>query len=273
MSDDAQEQSGHAFESVISTLLSCGNMLRIQGQLSMSEREEILARIEQAVLLLRSWEPREAGRGARSAVRTASSKSSQDQYTLRALYQLYQVHVSSAQANAQVLTGRFNEALRTLTELQTALQECSDFYLDQHHTGQALQRVGAFIADLYCLFMEFRRSLSTILEEQSSYINTEELSSLQRQHSRTLSEQARQEESTASSAGIEEQHWQLDQRRQAITRALGDAAAFVVLLEDGLRSDLSKRNEVIAHLHRLAQLLSEAGALLTDYEATLRNLL
>ncbi|MBX5450062.1 hypothetical protein [Thermogemmatispora sp.] len=271
MSEDTQDQTDHAFERAITTLCNCRSLIRHHPELPAFQREQLLSDIEKTLELLQTWAAKAAQEALLSAG-PASQRPSHEQSTLRALYQLYQEHVNSPQASTQVLSARFNETLTTLKELQDLIQECSDLDLesDQHQLSTALQRVGAFTADLYCLFMEFRRSLAAILDEQSSYIHTEELTSLQRLR---LPEEAKPAPPVLRSLHLREDHRRLDEQRQALTSRLGDATAFLVLLEEGLRSDLKRRNEIISHLHSIGQLLRDMAGLLAGYEETLRAIL
>ncbi|RAQ95673.1 hypothetical protein [Thermogemmatispora tikiterensis] len=271
MSEDTQDQTDHAFERAITTLCNCRSLIRHHPDLAAIQREQLLSDIDQTLELLQGC----AARAAQEALFSAGpvpQRPSPEQSTLRALYQLYQEHINSSQASTQVLSARFNETLTTLKEIQDLIQECDDLDLagDRQQLSIALQRVGAFTADLYCLFMEFRRSLAAILDEQSSYIHTEELSSLQR-----LRPAASERQSTPAlrPPHVREDHRRLDEQRQVLTSRLTDATAFLIMLEEGLRSDLKRRNEIISHLHSIGQLLRDMAGLLAGYEETLRAIL
>jgi hypothetical protein len=271
MSEDTQDQTDHAFERAITTLCNCRSLIRHHPDLAAIQREQLLSDIDQTLELLQGCAAR-AAQEALFSVGPMPQRPSQEQSTLRALYQLYQEHINSSQASTQVLSARFNETLTTLKEIQDLIQECDDLDLagDRQQLSIALQRVGAFTADLYCLFMEFRRSLAAILDEQSSYIHTEELSSLQRLHP-AASE--RQPTPMLRPPHVREDHRRLDEQRQVLTSRLTDATAFLVMLEEGLRSDLKRRNEIISHLHSIGQLLRDMAGLLAGYEETLRAIL
>jgi DNA repair exonuclease SbcCD ATPase subunit len=268
----SQEPGDHSFERAITTLCNCRSIIRHHPQLSAAQRDQLLADLEKTLSLLQDYATREAREAILSG--QIAAHMTQEQHTLRALYQLYQEHLTAPQTSAETLKRRFNEALKTLSELQNLIQEYNDLYLDQDGLIASLQRVGAFTADLYCLFMEFRRSLSSILDEQSSYIHTEELSSLHRRASASLEEPGQTPPPPhGAAADLEETCRSLEARRQRLTRTLGDTAALLTLVESGLRSDLNRRAEVVAHLRQLPQLFAEIDRLLADYETTLRALL
>lgn len=270
MSEDTQDLTDRAFERAITTLCNCRSLIRHHPDLPAFQREQLLSDIEKTLELLQDC----AAKAAQEVLFSVgpAQRPSQEQSTLRALYQLYQEHINSPQTSTQALSARFNETLTTLKELQDLIQECNDLdpEADHQQLSTALQRVGAFTADLYCLFMEFRRSLAAILDEQSSYIHTEELSSLQR-----LSPVAsgRLGGPSLPTLHLREDHRRLDEQRQALTHRLSDATAFLVMLEEGLRSDLKRRSEIISHLHSVGQLLRDMAGLLAGYEETLRAIL
>ncbi|MBA2681573.1 MAG: hypothetical protein H0U76_24645, partial [Ktedonobacteraceae bacterium] len=68
-------------------------------------------------------------------------------------------------------------------------------------------------------------------------------------------------------------HQHLNTAQGTISGSISEAAAFLIFLEEGLESDLNKRDEIVQQLHRIRQLLHDLAHLLASYENAMAILL
>ncbi|MDQ2907298.1 MAG: hypothetical protein M3Y81_27640 [Chloroflexota bacterium] len=288
MSDKAQSDPVQLFEHAMTTVLTCRSIVRYNTPLTDEQKSDLLADIDTAVRFLRERlvantaietnmvmpQLLQAGippAGTPQANLSDEDDDTGDERTLRALYRIYHTYSGKQQGNTRVLTGRFNEVLAALNEVEGLLEKSQD--LEPHHayaTG-LLQGVGGFIADLYCLFMEFVRALAGALEGCNVYIDTEEISSMHR-HCPENKLPANPGQAPTL-VDVYRTHQQLNTAQGTISGSISEAAAFLIFLEEGLESDLDKRDEVVRQLHRIRQLLHDLANLLASYENAMAILL
>ncbi len=302
MPDDAQQSHISQLEHAVTTVLACLSMVKYNAVLGDEQRKELIADIEATVQFLRSSlvanaaQPQSAllqppqtgvltkpGKVSDGAAHYEDDSQKGEQRKLHALYHVYHTYLNLEQGNMLgTFVGRFNEVMATIDEVQNLVErnrgsgsyDVYDIYPRYSSVEDPLHRVRGFIGDLYYTFVEFMRALSEILQESDAHLDTEELSSLQKPRTTNTGVQnARESQALISLAYVYDAHQRLNAGTAAVNRHLNDAITFLEFLEENLDSNFSKRNEIVAQMQKIVQLLDDISHLLANYESAVSVLL
>jgi hypothetical protein len=302
MADDAQQSHISQLEHAVTTVLACLSMVKYNAVLGEEQKRELISDIEATVQFLRSslvanaaqpqggllQSPRTGGLSKPRMVSDGAAQYEDDSQKsehrkLYALYHVYHTYLNLEQGNMLgTFVGRFNEVMTTIDEVQNLVErsrgsgnyDIYDIYPRYTSIEDPLHRVRGFIGDLYYTFVEFMRALSEILQENDAHLDTEELSSLPKPRANNTSIQnAYEPQALVSLAYAYDAHQRLNAGTAAVTRHLNDAITFLEFLEENLDSNFNKRNEVVAQMQKIVQLLDDISHLLMSYESAASVLL
>jgi hypothetical protein len=297
MPDDAQQSHISQLEHAVTTVLACLSMVKYNAVLGEEQKKELITDIETTVQFLRMSLVTNAtqsqvtpsphtgvlatpGTFSNSTVQRENDNQKGEHRKLYTLYHVYHAYLNLEQGNMLgTFVGRFNEVMATIDEVQDLVEHdrgSGSYDLYPHYTSMEdpLHRVRGFIGDLYYTFVEFMRTLSDILQENDARLDTEELSSLQKQQLPHTDVQDTQEpQALTSLAYVYDAHQRLNAGTAAIPRHLNDAITFLKFLEESLDSNFNKRDEIVAQMQKIIQLLDDISHLLANYERAMSILL
>jgi hypothetical protein len=303
MPHDEHQHRAQQLEQVIATVFTCRSLVKYNLSLDEKQQEKMLQDIDASLEVLRGCA--QTGRAVRPDVTDipfsqtdsarivgANDKTSRpdahEHETLQALYRMYHAFMDvNKQTNLQAFVSRFNEAMSVLGNVQRLFEE--NYQLDDTtfslvQTSHAalptvienlLQKVRVFICDLYYIFMEFIRALSSVLQQNDVHLNTEKLSTFpERRNERIRRVQLEKlHEHVVSRKGVQEAYQQLRRRRLQVEPQIGEVAAFLEFLKEILRAPDMKvyqLSEILAQTDAVSRLLAELFHIVTDYEQIIR---
>ena len=206
------------------------------------------------------------------------------QETLQALYRMYYTYLdTSRQTNLQSFVSRFNEVISVLEDVQRLFEQRQQTF-DRYsapvllHSSappiaveDLLQKVKIFISDLYYIFMDFIRTLSSILQQNDVHLKTEKLASLPAPRSERIHriQLEKLRGHNVSIQGLRKAYQQLYRRRLQVEPQISEATAFLEFLKETLRTSngkVHKLSEILAQTDTVSRLLSELLHIVVDYE-------
>lgn len=271
MTNRAQRSHAQQFEQAIATTFTCRSVVKYNSSLSEEQKNELIADLDATLEFLCERLIANSSIEAKlklpplqlaGLVPPGQLKDSEpvDERTLRGLYKVYHTFLGVQQhKGAGGFTARYNEAMSTMNEIQKIVENSHDIY--PLSIEDLLQRVRGFITDLYVIFTGFTHAITTILQGNDFYLDTEEVFSMQKQDTESASK-----EQLVSLKKIYEMHQQLNEKKGTIASRAGDATAFLIFLEESLGSDFEKHDVVKTQLNNVAKLLNDLSYLLSDYE-------
>jgi len=298
LSDETQQSHAQQFEQALATLFTCRSILKYNPALSEEQRNELIADIDTTLRFLRDRLIANASIEAKTVLPqlqqagiisidhledkdededVAKGKDEgKDIQTLRELHRIYYTYLSTKQVKGadefavHFNAARFNEIMSTINEVQKIMEKSRDVYPSHVYVEDLLHSVRGFIVDLYYTFMKFAQAITNVLQASDIPIDTEEVTSISDQ----LPEEGKQDTRDITPlVKVYEAHQRLNERKGAVLDRVSDATLFLVVLEEHLGSDFDKRDEVIAHLVKVAKLLHDLSYLLSDYEGAVVALL
>ncbi|HLZ80139.1 MAG TPA: hypothetical protein VKP04_00785 [Ktedonobacteraceae bacterium] len=287
MPNDAPRSHAQQFEHAIATAFTCRSIVKYNSSLSEEQKSELIADLDTTLkflgerLIANSSIEAEMVLSPLSLAGLIPAENSQeddsdenvdnkpgDEPILRGLYKIYHTYLHAKQGTGpDEFTARYSEVMSIIDEVQKIIEKSHDTY--PTYIGDLLHSVRGFIADLYVIFREFSHAITLVLQRSDIYIDTEEVSSMQKQEAESAAKPA----DLASLKRIYETHRQLNEKKGALASRVGEATAFLIFLEESLDSNLNKRDEVTAQLNNVAILLGDLAYLLADYEKVTSALL
>jgi hypothetical protein len=288
----------------MTTIFTCRSVVRYNLSLDGAQKEEVLQDIDASLEVLRACllttitvqthaaevksSRVDKARVVRNVEDTGDLKTHS---TLQELYRMYYAYLDmNKQTSLQSFVVRFNEVISVLDDVQRLFEQGSQSYethpLSVHPetivlstvVENLLQKVKIFISDLYYVFMDFIRTLSSILQQNNVQLDTEKLTpSLERRSEKIRSVQLRRmHETDLSLQSIQEAHQQLRRRWLQMEPVVNEAAAFLEFLKETLQTidvKMYKIGEIIAQTDAVSRLLSELILIIADYETIATKLL
>jgi hypothetical protein len=288
MPNDTPRSHAQQFEHAIATAFTCRSIIKYNSSLSEEQKSELIADLDTTLKFLRerlianSSIETEMVLSPLSLAGLIPSENLQDEDDgadnvdnkpgdepiLRGLYKVYTLYLNAKQGTgADEFTARYTEAMSIIDEVQKIIEKSHDIY--PTYIEDLLHSVRGFITDLYVIFIEFSHAITLVLQRSDIYVDTEEVSSLQKQEA----ESADKAGNPASLKKIYETHQQLNEKKGALASRVGEATAFLIFLEESLGSNLKKRDEVTSQLKNASILLNDLAYLLADYEKVTSALL
>lgn len=284
MAYDSPSDHARHFEQLMTTVITCRSVFKYNLTLNNEQKHDLLQDLDQALDLLRlhmltgsstpaTVEPpveviAKTEITPQAAIITYQNEKN-DPQTLLALYQMYHSFLDINQhTNMNAFVDRFNDAMVTLRDVQQVIVNnytSSDLYRGAAPLEEALQSIRVFITDLYYIFMEFMRALSTTLQRNNVYLDTEKLQTIASEHA----DGKKTERNTMGLLlGAYGEHQRLNEKRGLTTRRLGDATTFLEFLKESMSDDtsLNRREEILSQLTGITRLLKDVAHLLANYE-------
>jgi len=292
MSDGTQYKQ--QIEQSITTLFTCRSIIRFNSVLNEEQKQELLAEVDTTLQFFqsrlvahvlnentRSYLTPTNEEGKQEHAKTfleetiANQQKEQDQQALQALYKLYHVYLGSthAQSNNAILNTfitRFNEIMYIIK----GIRESKNYFTSSYPTtiDESLQRIKGYIAELYYIFMEFIRTISTILQINDIHVDTDELPTTQKQPTMQDQQTSMVNEITRLQS-LYEAHQKLNKVKGGIANRVVDTIALIAYLEESFGQELKKRDDLTARLNMIPLLLNDLANLLSEYEDVIGSLL
>ncbi len=298
MPHDAQQYHSQQFEHIIATIFTCRSVVKYNLTLNSEQRKELIGDIDSSLEALRSHlmtPPSDTSEDIPVRAQLAqpapppvfetdalsSEEASQglpsEKQTLQSLYKIYHAYLDEKQSpNIYSFMKRFNEVMSIINEIQQNTQYVKQ--AGQDPVEQSLQRLQAFVSDLYYMFIDFIRVLSDLLQQNDVYLSTEELSSLSTP-SYPLAKQNMQDEQKKPESGLivllqaYNTHQQLDQLKGDLTSRVREVTTFLNFLKQNVTNTASGREELIVRLNYATSLLDDMSRLLAEYAKAASTLL
>ncbi|MBV9231006.1 MAG: hypothetical protein JOZ18_16980 [Chloroflexi bacterium] len=282
MSDEAHQSQ--QFEQATATIFTCRSVIKYNSMLSEEQKKELIADIDTTLQFLRTRfvvvVPTEEEKVSSSLPHVEAhpvvpstdehGDNRNGQHALQALYKMYHTYLGMQQSNnISTFIARFNDVMSAMNEVQSIVERRSDCYVS---VTPLIERVSSFIADLYCVFIEFIRALSNALEANDVHLNTEEVVAMQGYYA-DCQETGTWQRALSPLRSVYDAYLLLTARKGPLSGRVGDTMAFLEFLEESLAGDFSKREEIISQLDKATVLLRELSQLLADYEAAMSTLL
>jgi len=299
---DAEEHGSQQLEQVIATIFTCRSVIKYDLSLDEKQKAKMLQDIDASLDVLRGYVPVHPATQPQLTDLSCSQTDSirvvhaNDEALnsgaceiLQALYRLYYAYLdTNRQTNLQSFVSRFNEVISVLDNVQRLFEQRQQT-LDRYSSPvllnsspdliaieDLLHKAKIFISDLYYIFMDFIRTLSSILQQNDVHLKTEKLPSLPEHRSerirRVQLEKLRGQSGSIHSGslqGIRKAYQQLYRRRLQVESQITEATAFLAFLKEALRTSnvkVHKLNEMLAQTDTISQLLSELFHIIVDYE-------
>ena len=305
MQYNGRKQQILQLEQIMTTIFTCRSVVKYNLSLDGEQKEEVLQDIDASLEVLRSFILTNT---AEQAHLTNSSSSQTDNTltyannetdnsgtngyeTLQELYRMYHAYLDmNKQANLQSFVSRFNEVISALNDIQRLSEQDYQAYYFCSSSAQMnnvtfstaiedlLYKVKIFISDLYYVFMEFIRTLSSILQHNNVQPDTEKLSlSPERRNEKMrIVQLQRMQEPIKSTQRIQEAYQQLRRKRLQLEPQVSETAAFLEFLKETLRAvdvKIYKLGEILIQTDAVSRLLLELIHIVADYEKIISILL
>jgi hypothetical protein len=303
---DGQNRLTQQLEQLMTTIFTCRSVVKYNLSLDGEQKEEVLHDIDASLEVLRSFILTNTTAQPQSAILQSSqsddaplvhgsdetdSSAINVHETLQELYRMYHAYLDmNKQANLQSFVSRFNEVISVLNEVQRLFeqdyQSCYVYSSSvQMNNGtfsttveNLLYKVKIFISDLYYVFIEFIRTLSSILQHNEVQPDTEKLSLSQERRSEKMHtvRLQRMQESVESMQKIQEMYQKLRRRRLQVEPQVGETVAFLEFLKETLHAKdvkIYQLGEILVQIDAISRLLSELIYIVADYEKIMAILL
>jgi hypothetical protein len=304
MHDDEDKQRAQRLEQVITTVFACRSVIKYNLSVDEKQQEKMLQDIDASLEVLRGGvlantppvQPHFTDSPFSQTDRATSVRAFDDilrsdrntDEALQALYRMYHAFIDlNRQTNIQSFVTRFNEIISVLEEVRRLWEQRSpiarDLYsssvmLDSSPVPMAveglLQKVKVFICDLYYIFMDFIRALSSALQQNDVHLNTDKLFSvpggrrsekIRRIQLERLQEHALQD--------VQEAYQRLRRRRLQVEPQVNEVTAFLDFLKEVLRepdAEVYQLSEILRQTDTISQLLAELLHIVADYEKMIK---
>jgi hypothetical protein len=301
MHSDVQKRRAQQLEQVIATIFACRSVIKYNLSVDEKQQEKILQDIDAALEILRACalvmplQPHLDDRSLSQISSTTSVHANNETLkpnvsehgALQALYRIYCTFLDgNEKTNLQAFVARFDEVISALGELQHLYEQRSPLARDRYSSSVLLsnatlpvtvegllQKVKVFISDLYYIFMDFVRTLSSVLEESNVHLSTEKLTALPERRSERIHRIQLERLQEHPPQGVQEVYRQLQQRRLQVEPQINEVTAFLDFLKESLRAPdtiVYQMSEILAQTDTVSRLLSELLHIVSDYEKITR---
>lgn len=279
MPDELPLDSIQRQEQMISTFFACRSIIKYNSALNGEQKNELIADIDICLRSLRVGftnnvsaqtmqtpsQFQQAGRVMSTPMIERTHDDAKAHTALQELYRIYHAYIDSKQSNnISTFVVRFDAVVSALNEVQYLLNNYQDAFVSP--AEDILQGIRTFIADLYYMFMELVRTLSSALEGNDVHIDTEKLTSPQ-------PESANLSAYIASLSNVFLEHQHITKMKGTFPRRVSDSKAFLLFMRESLHENFHKRTEIITHLNSVILLLEDLALLLSGYEDATRMVL
>ena len=304
MHDDEYKHRVQQLEQVIITVFACRSVIKYNLSVDEKQQEKILQDIDASLEVLRTCgladrlpvqphladAPFSQSEGA-SSVRAYDDTLGADRSaheTLRALYHMYHAFIDlNGQTNIQSFVTRFKDVISVIEEVQRLCEQrlsvardryASTVVLDSSLASMSveklLQKVKVFICDLYYIFMDFIRALSTALQQNDVHLNTDKVAVLPggrgSEKIRRIQLERLQEYTLQD---VQDVCQQLQRRRLQVEPQIDEATAFLEFLKEIWREPDAKvyqLSEILVQTDAVSRLLVELLHIVADYEKIIK---
>jgi len=295
---DGEKHQAQQLEQVIATIFACRSVIKYNLSVDEKQQERMLQDIDASLEVLRACvltmplQPHLIDRSLSQVSSTTIVRvnnetlrsDASEHVTLQALYRMYHAFLDvNEKTNLQAFVLRFDEVISVLGEVQRLFEQRSPLAYDGTYSASGLlnnatlpvtvesllQKVKVFISDLYYIFMDFIRTLSSVLEQNDVHLNTEKLAALPEQRSRKMHRIQLEKLHENTLQGTQEVYQQLQQRRLQVEPQISEVIAFLDFLKESLCAPdtmVYQMSEILAQADTVSQLLSELLHIVSDYE-------
>ena len=285
MQGEVPENYSQQIEHVLAVAFTCRSVVKYQMLLSGEQQKDLLADIDLALHILLG----QLVRGASHSIKMASSPLEQEQKPAEAapidspddenagqknepqvLQMLYRMYHSCIHNDLPAFVMRYKDALTAIKEVRSSIKDSpQNLRQGGGPSGELLESAEGFISDLYYMFLEFMRLLSSTLQENDVHIDTEEVAPV-REYPPAKETSERQDIRVLLE--VYEKHQQLHVEG-TISSRLMKTIIFLTFLEEHFSNNFDKRDEIIVQLNNASKLLSDVSRILSGYEDAIAALL
>ena len=301
MHNDEYKRQAQQLEQVIATVFTCRSVVKYNLSVDEEHKEKMLQDIDASIEVLRECVPVRTmvkppvtdlpipqvdGIEVMHANNEKNTYDEKKEELLQALYRMYYAFIdTSEQTNIQSFVTRFNEVLSLLDEVRWLFEQKAPLAQDMYAPPvllstsprpivmeNLLEKVKVFICDIYYIFMDFIRTLSSLLQKNDVQLNTEKLSSLpggRRIEKIRRVQLERLYAHTANRQGVQEAYQHLQQRRLQVESQISEVTAFLAFLKKILGAPETKmyqKSEILAQTETISLLLADLLQIVADYE-------
>lgn len=301
MHNDEYKRQAQQLEQVIATIFTCRSVVKYNLYVDEEHKEKMLEDLDASIEALRGFVPARTmvrppvtdlpiSQVDSAAVMRANGEThTYDEKTEKLLQSLYRMYCTflntNEQTNLKSFVTRFNEILSLLDEVRRLFEQKASLAHDMYAPPvllstsprpivmeNLLEKVKAFICDIYYIFMDFIRTLSSLLQQNDVQLNTEKLSSLpggRRSEKIRRVQLERLYAHTTTRQGVQEAHQQLQQRRLQVESQISEVTAFLAFLKKILGAPETKvyqKSEILAQTETISRLLADLLQIVADYE-------
>ena len=297
---DEYKHRAQQLELVITTIFACRSVIKYNLSVDEKQQEKILQDIDASLDILRVYvlanvppvQPQLTdfpfsptdGTTNVQAHDDAPRSFSDEHSILQTLYRMYYAFIdTNGQTNVQSFVTRFNDVISMLEEVQRQFEQRSSLTHDTYSSSvllssssapmvvaNLLQKVKVFICDLYYIFMDFVRTLSSVLQQNDVHLNTDKLSVLpagRRNEKIRRVQLERLHEHTQQD--VQEVCLRLHRRRLQVEHQVSEVNAFLEFLKEILcepDAQVYQLSEILAQTDAVSRLLAELLHIVADYE-------
>jgi hypothetical protein len=299
MHDDEYKHRALQLEQVIVTVFACRSVIKYNLSVDEKQQEKMLQDIDASLEVLRACvlanvppvQPHLTDLPSSQTDSTANVRTPDD--TLRSemsvheklqlLYRMYYAFIDvNRKTNLQSFVTRFNEVISVLEEVQRLFEQRSPLARDGYSSSvlldsspapmvvaNLLQKVKVFICDLYYIFMDFIRTLSSVLQQNDVHLSTDKLSAVPGRRSEKIRRIQLERLHEHTLQDVQEVYRQLQRRRVQVEPQISEVSAFLEFLKEILREPGAKvyqLSELLAQTDAVSRLLAELLHIVADYE-------
>jgi hypothetical protein len=294
---DGEKHQAQQLEQVIATIFACRSVIKYNLSVDEKQQERMLQDIDASLEVLRACAlnmplhlhltDRSLSQVSNTTIVRVNNETlrsdASEHVTLQALYRMYHAFLDvNEKTNLQAFVLRFDEVISVLGEVQRLFEQRSPLAYDTYSASVLLnnatlsvtvegllQKVKVFISDLYYIFMDFIRMLSSVLEQNDVHLNTEKLVALSEQRSKKIHRIQLERLHGNNLQNAQEACQQLQQRRVQVEPQIREVTAFLDFLKESLCAPdtmVYQMSEILAQTDTVSQLLSELLHIVSDYE-------
>jgi hypothetical protein len=299
MHDDEYKHRALQLEQVIVTVFACRSVIKYHLSVDDRQQEKMLQDIDAALEVLRACvlanmppvQPHVADLPSSPTASTVNVRDHNDTLSsevavhekLQLLYRMYYAIIDvNKKTNIQSFVTRFNEIISVLEEVQQLFEQRSPIAHDGYAFSvlldaspapmvieNLLQKVKVFICDLYYIFMDFIRTLSSVLQKNDVHLSTDKLSTVPGRRNEKIRRIQLERLHEHTLQNVQEAYQQLYRRRLQVESQVSEVTAFLEFLKEILREPGAKvyqLSEILSQTDAVSRLLAELLHIVADYE-------
>jgi hypothetical protein len=286
MYDDEYKYRTQQLEQVITTVFACRSVIKYNLSVDEKQQESMLQDIDASLEVLRAcvlanMPPIQPHLTDLPFSQTDSTANVHEK--LQLLYRMYYALINvNEKTNIQSFVTRFNEVISVIEEVQRLFEQrlpiardgySSSVLLDSSPAPMVvenlLQKVKVFISDLYYIFMDVIRTLSSVLQQNDVHLSTDKLSTVPGRRSEKIRRIQLERLHEHTLQDVQEAYRQLHRRRLQVEPQISEVCAFLEFLKEILREPDAKvyqLSEILAQTDAVSRLLVELLHMVADYE-------